>query len=292
MNETGTQTASRRTVLLVEDNPDLRSATEDLLGSLGCEVVTARDSAQALAATQNVSFDMALVNAYPADGSGVEIVDALREELPDLPALLVSGFGDDLALRRRVLEGNVGFLAMPFSRESLQAKIEETVKHQPAPKGSPEIPLIPETSGRPGWIERSRPWLAAASVVLAFGLVLQLRATPPELPDPDQGQTRRGQTIEHIEPEGETNGPLERLVWRSSPGASRYRITLSTLDERTLWMAETRLTSIELPSHIAARLHPAVKYFWRVEGLAQDFSRTGASPLIAFWSILDGPTSN
>lgn len=285
-NQPATSASEQKAILLIEDNQDLRTATGDLLETLGYRVVTAKNAHKALAAAQEESFDLAMVNAYPAEGTGLDTVDTLRRQEADLPVLMMSGFGDDLELRRRVLAGNLDFLAIPFSLESLRAKIREILAREPA-----DIPILPPLPAGPGWTQRSRPWLAAAALALAVGLTLQLQNRQPDLPAPDLGEIRRGHTIEQIEPEGEIDGPPKRLAWRGSPGAARYRVSLSTLDETILWLAETRGTSIDLPDHVASRLNSSVKYFWRVEGLTRDFARTGTSPLIAFWSNPSGPTS-
>lgn len=99
------KTTKYKTILLIDDNPDLRTATEDLLTTLGYKVLSARNASEAVARVRKESLDLALVNAYPHEGSGLGTIDMIRTAAPDLPVLLVSGFGDDLDLRRRVLAG-------------------------------------------------------------------------------------------------------------------------------------------------------------------------------------------
>ncbi len=289
-----TNRRARPTILLVEDNPDLRSATIDLLETLGYEVLAAHTGAQALAVVRREAVDLALVNAYPTEGNGLELVDELRLTKPTLPALLVSGFGDDLELRRRVLAGQVGFLPIPFSLESLEAKIKETLELKPKPSRETQAEPIPlpkpiSAPRRATPTASSRAWLAAAAVVLAAGLAFQLAGRAPEMPALALDQTPRGHEIELLEPVGEIDGLPERLVWRPAPGAVVYRIVLAKIDETTVWQAETGDTSIVVPEHITVQLHPAVSYVWRVEGLAEDLSATGRSALVAFRSGPTGP---
>lgn len=284
-------TKKYKRILLVEDNPDLRTATEDLLATLGYEVRSARDASAAIESVREESVDMALVNAYPLEGSGLGTVDRIRTVAPDLPALLMSGFGDDLDLRRRVLAGDIGFLPIPFSPKALEAKIEETLEQKP--QRTRGVPVDRQESVRPRVVPahsgRSRPYLAAAALVLAAGLAFQLGDRAPSMPEPDLRELRRGHTIELLEPVGTLDELPTRLAWREAPGTVRYRVTLSTVDDTAIWQTETRETSIALPGHISTRLHSAVSYFWQVEGLAEDFSRTGTSTLVAFRFGVPGP---
>ncbi|MDH3745674.1 MAG: ATP-binding protein [Acidobacteriota bacterium] len=73
----------QKTILLIEDNPDLRAATGDALKSLGYEVIVTAGSAPALEIARDTSFDLVLVNAYPARGRGIETLDRVRQLAPD-----------------------------------------------------------------------------------------------------------------------------------------------------------------------------------------------------------------
>ncbi len=287
----GMSTHNHKTILLVEDNPDLRTATEDLLATLGYEVIAARNTEQALEIARREPIDLVVVNAYPNQGSGLDTVDELRSNVPYLPALLVSGFGDDLGLRQRVMAGDVGFLTLPFSLDSLKAKIEETFEQEPLSIDRSPADLRETLAPPPitGWVARSRPWLAAAAVALAAGLVFQLGDRAPEMPAPDLSEIRRSQQIEILEPVGEVDGRPKRLAWRQVPDSVLYRVVISTVDNTVIWESETGETSIDLPEHVADQLHLAVSYFWQVEGFAENFSGTGRSMLIAFRPGSPGP---
>lgn len=292
---------NHQTILLVEDNPDLRTATEDLLETLGYDVTAARDAAHALRIARDDAFDLVLVNAYPNHGTGLDTVDGIRAAVPGLPALLVSGFGDDLVLRQRVLAGDIGFLQMPFSLDSLKTKIDETLEQGPVPAETAPAPPARNFEPAPapselgaresgsGWVARSRPWLVAATVALAVGVTFQLSDRAPQLPEPDLAEVQRSRVIELTEPVGEISGRPLRLAWRAAPGSARYRVILSTVDDTTIWQTETREASIPVPRSVSDRLDFAVLYFWQVQGFAEDFSETGRSTLVSFRSGLPGP---
>lgn len=287
----GMNTKKKTAILLVEDNPDLRTATEDLLVTLGYGVFSVRDTSEALEAVRKEPVDLALVNAYTVEGNGLSMVDTIRTAAPGLPALLMSGFGDDLELRRRVLAGDIGFLPIPFSPQALESKIEQALEQRPRWTAPAPVhrPALVEPRRTFGGSNRSRQYLAAAAIVLAAGLAFRFVDSAPEMPDPDLGETRRGHTIELLEPVGPLGEVPTRLAWSEVPGTARYRVTLSTVDDTTIWQTETREISTALPVNVSTRLHPAVSYFWQVEGLAEDLSGTGTSTLVAFRFGVPGP---
>jgi len=274
----------RRTILVIEDNSDLRVATVDMLQAMGFEVTVAQDAVRAAQLHESASFDLALVNAYPSSGSGLEAVDALRTRAPRIPVLLTSGFGDDLELRQRVTSGDVGFLPIPFSRQNLERKIFEALEHQPGGTSSAPARRAGSVRPRPGAARRGRSGalLAAAAAIVAAGVVFQLADRSPRMPDPEVTEIRRGSAVELVEPIGALAERPLMLAWRETPGSTRYRVVLSTVDDTTIWQFETRETSIELPKEIAERLQPVVSYFWQVECIGRNSSVTGRSRLVAF----------
>lgn len=282
MSKNPRESATKTTVLLVEDNPDLRTATKDLLEGLGYRVLVANDQNHAVQLTGTESPDLALLGAFPAEGSGLATVDALRSVAPGLPALVTSGFGDDQDLRRRVVAGDVGFLSIPFSPRGLDEKINETLEQTPPGAGSTQAAQQDAAESSPRNRNRLGFYAAAAIAVLAVGLTFQLATRAPSLPEPEALGVRRGNAIELLAPIGALDRAPKRLTWRKDPDSTRYHVVLSTVDDTTIWDTQTREVTIDLPNEVLAQLHPSVSYFWQVEGRAENNSLTGRSTLVAF----------
>jgi hypothetical protein len=128
---------------------------------------------------------------------------------------------------------------------------------------------------------RSRDWrrlAAAAVVVLATGLAFQLsRPGAPPLPAPQTGGVVRGGEVEAVSPVGEVAGIPAELRWTPRPGASSYRVRLSTVDDTVLWETTVPSPPARLPAEMARTLHRAVVYVWSVEALGPAGERLGAS---------------
>lgn len=104
------------TVLLVEDEQAVRDVTCRLLGSHGCEVVTARDGDEAVARLRERADDVrAVLMDWNLPGlSGEALIEQLRRISPAVPVFLMSGLTHhELSARLEGL-GVAGYLQKPF----------------------------------------------------------------------------------------------------------------------------------------------------------------------------------
>ncbi len=250
-----------RRILLVGSSVDLRNGTEELLEGLGHHVLATADASGADLAPGNV--DLAIVEAFGGTGtgtSGIEIVDALRRRRPDLPALLLTTYGEDPPLHERAAAGDVTVLAMPATAPALERAMAQALAARP-----------PASGERQGSGLRRWTWvLLAAGLAVLVGLGMLLReAGPPPLPASPASTTVRGSTVGLLVPLGELAGPPRLLAWEAVAGASRYRIEILGVDDAVLWTTETEQTETPAPSR-GLTLRPAVRYAWRVHALAAD----------------------
>ena len=94
--------ASQRTgetILLVEDNPDVRQVTARRLQNLGYVVIEAASGARAVELlSTGAKVDLVFSDVVmPGGMSGFELGQLMKERSPDLPVLLTSGFAEDVA---------------------------------------------------------------------------------------------------------------------------------------------------------------------------------------------------
>lgn len=84
------------TVLLVEDEPALRETIAELLRDGGHRVVTARDGQQALelAEADQLAVDVLLTDVVLPRVGGLQLASSLRERMPDLAVLFMTGYSD------------------------------------------------------------------------------------------------------------------------------------------------------------------------------------------------------
>jgi len=125
---------SEASILLVEDNEELRSSTRQILESLGYAVTTASDADQALlihSETRDL-FDLVITDVIMPGMDGKQLADKLRTSDPDLPVLFVSGYTDDIISARDIDYEGLNFLPKPFSATDLRQRVAMGLSRRPA----------------------------------------------------------------------------------------------------------------------------------------------------------------
>jgi signal transduction histidine kinase len=126
------------TILLVEDNEDVREVAQASLELYGYRVLSARDPVQALELAQQHEIDMLVSDCVLPNGSGTELVVRLRQRLPHLNALLMSGYMQDTALRHGPLKDAIAFLQKPYTPVTLARKVREVLDDRGLARAKPE----------------------------------------------------------------------------------------------------------------------------------------------------------
>jgi len=113
----------RRTVLLVEDEEDVRALAAEWLRELGYKVLEAEDGSAALGLLARTSHVDLLVTdvGLPNGLNGRQVADAARERRPGLPVLFVTGYAGS-ALEAQLAPG-MQVIGKPFTLDMLAARI-------------------------------------------------------------------------------------------------------------------------------------------------------------------------
>jgi two-component system cell cycle sensor histidine kinase/response regulator CckA len=124
----GRSAAGWETVLLVEDDPDVRAATRRFLEDAGHQVIEAADGCAALEVLERYPGDVHLVitDVVMPGMSGRDLVERLASQHPRLRTLYMSGYAGSDLVRRRLGEHDVS-LPKPFTPESLTRKVRDTL---------------------------------------------------------------------------------------------------------------------------------------------------------------------
>lgn len=110
-------------ILLVEDNMDTAQIIERLLLRQGHRVATAADLATATALLKQSKFDLLLSDLGLPDGSGLELMRALRERGERMPGIAFSGYGQEQDVRQSLEAGFAAHLVKPVDIEELRETI-------------------------------------------------------------------------------------------------------------------------------------------------------------------------
>ncbi|HEY5485760.1 MAG TPA: PAS domain S-box protein [Candidatus Cryosericum sp.] len=121
---------ARGTVLVVEDEPVVRTVAQGLLSRSGYTVLTAPDGASALNILRDhpVGIGLILLDMTMPGMTTNEIVQAIRAVNPTVPILLNSGYTSNDAVRRMLEEGSVqGFLGKPYDLHQLVENVQKLI---------------------------------------------------------------------------------------------------------------------------------------------------------------------
>jgi len=127
--EVGRRQRGTETVLLVEDEDEVRRLVSGVLENHGYTVLPAArpNEAMALCASHDGAIDLLLTDAVMPEMSGRALAEQVGQMRPDLRVLLMSGYAED-ALEGRGLSGAGGaFLRKPFTPTVLTRKIREVL---------------------------------------------------------------------------------------------------------------------------------------------------------------------
>jgi len=117
------------TILLVEDDDQVRAVTRGILRSNGYQVIEARNAAEGLREAKNhfEPIDLLLTDVIMPQLSGPELARSLAPSRPAMKVLFMSGYTDDSIVRHGVLEATMFFLPKPITVVSLTAKVREVL---------------------------------------------------------------------------------------------------------------------------------------------------------------------
>jgi CheY-like chemotaxis protein len=107
------------TILIVDDDPQVRRLCRLTLEEQGHSVVEATNGNDALVAMQEGPFDLILLDLSMPDMDGFEFLKVVRAKSPELRIIVISGFLGGTMLRAAKLFGAAATLEKPFSSDSL-----------------------------------------------------------------------------------------------------------------------------------------------------------------------------
>ena len=127
MTKKGTET-----ILLAEDDPQVRELTKEVLLGYGYKVLDAIDGENALNVFINNkdSVGLLLLDVIMPKMNGKEVYDAVSRERPNIKVLFISGYDPDVIYSKGILDTGIEILSKPLSPDKLLYKIRETLDYE------------------------------------------------------------------------------------------------------------------------------------------------------------------
>lgn len=116
---------AKRTVLVVEDDPWIRSLMADLLAGEGYEVIQAPDGKEGLRAASDRDPDVILLDLAMPEKSGLDVLHELKSSKPtqDIPVLVVSAYA--MLMMGSDARRADGVIQKPFDLADLLTQVDQ-----------------------------------------------------------------------------------------------------------------------------------------------------------------------
>jgi PAS domain S-box-containing protein len=116
------------TILVVEDDAEVRGAAQRILESNGYTVLAACNGTQAVQMFERQpAIDMLLTDVVMPGPSGPELASRLKQRREDLKVLFVSGYADHAVMHNGLDQLGASFMQKPFAPDSLARKVREVL---------------------------------------------------------------------------------------------------------------------------------------------------------------------
>ncbi len=120
------------TILVVEDEEEVRRSTVELLSALGYRVLQAAHAGAALNLVRSgVPIDLVFTDVImPGEISSLQLSEAVREQLPDTQILFTSGYAEGVLAHEGRLDPGVNLLQKPYTPDVLSSRIRHLLQRR------------------------------------------------------------------------------------------------------------------------------------------------------------------
>jgi CheY-like chemotaxis protein len=117
------------TVLIAEDNSNVRTLTKGVLEKFGYTVVEAVDGEDAIRVFKEnrEKINLLLLDVIMPKKNGKEVYEEIRKERPDIKSLFISGYTANIIHKKGLLEESLEFIPKPVSPNKLLRKVREVL---------------------------------------------------------------------------------------------------------------------------------------------------------------------
>jgi NtrC-family two-component system response regulator AlgB len=112
--------ASRFRVLVIDDEKNIRVTLGACLEGMGCQVALVGTAAEALAALERQSFDLAFLDLRLREMSGLDLLPKLLALSPQLPIVMVTAYATIETAVEAIKRGARDYLPKPFSPRQIR----------------------------------------------------------------------------------------------------------------------------------------------------------------------------
>jgi len=115
-------------ILVVDDESEIREGLELLLKTEGYQVASAETGQSGLSRLGEQPFDLLLLDVSLPDRNGIEMLKEIRRQDPDIPVVLITAYGSIEMARAAFKSGAMDYITKPWSNDELLAQVAQAVE--------------------------------------------------------------------------------------------------------------------------------------------------------------------
>lgn len=120
----------RASILVIDDDQDVRLVMQEILEAEGYAVITAVDGEDGLRQLKERNFDLTLTDLAMPVHSGMEILQYLTQYQPDCPCIIITGYATINSAVATMRQGAYDYLAKPVDATELRLVVARSLEHR------------------------------------------------------------------------------------------------------------------------------------------------------------------
>ena len=121
---------SKKRILIIEDNEEMRSLLEDVIEEEGYEAESVEKGTYAFSKVMAKSFAVIMTDVRMPGFSGLDILPGLRKLQPETPIIIITAFGSEEIYHKGLERGASAYLEKPIRMDELRTLIHDMVYSQ------------------------------------------------------------------------------------------------------------------------------------------------------------------
>jgi DNA-binding NtrC family response regulator len=135
----GTGDAANGSILVIDDEPDIRESLEALLSQENYRVTLAANAAEGLKWLEKSAFDLVLLDLMMPDKSGMQVLEETRARDPDTPIFMITAYGSVEVAVEALKRGASDYFSKPWDNEKLLIEIDRMISKRRLERENTEL---------------------------------------------------------------------------------------------------------------------------------------------------------
>jgi two-component system sensor histidine kinase/response regulator len=117
-------------VLIIDDEAAIRDGCRQALEKSGYSVLDASDGSEGIRIARDAKPDIALIDLKMPGISGMEIIEILSRDVPDIVLVMITGYATIVSAVEAIQKGTYDYLPKPFSPDQLRSVVRRALEHR------------------------------------------------------------------------------------------------------------------------------------------------------------------